>query len=96
MSENKKQNPVEPALLNRSESAKFLGVGLNTLGGLGIPKTRIRRRVLYRRDILEKWVKENTEKKTGAGAWMIKGKRRLSKYYSPTRAGCYSGLRPPN
>jgi hypothetical protein len=63
VSENKKQNSIEPFLLNRSEAARFLGIGLNTLGDLNIQKTRIRRRVLYRRDILEKWVKENTEKK---------------------------------
>jgi hypothetical protein len=65
MSENRRQSSIEPFLLNRSEAARFLGIGLNTLGNLSIPKTRIRRRVLYRRDILEKWVKENTEKKAG-------------------------------
>lgn len=63
MSENKKQNAFEPVLLNRSEAARFLGIGINTLSVLSIPKTRIRKRVLYRRDILERWVKENTEKK---------------------------------
>jgi hypothetical protein len=65
VSENKKLNSIEPILLNRSEAAMFLGIGLNTLGDLNIQKTRIRRRVLYRRDILEKWVKENTDKKAG-------------------------------
>jgi hypothetical protein len=54
VSENKKQNSIEPFLLNRSEAARYLGIGLNTLGELDIPKTRIKRRVLYRRDILEK------------------------------------------
>jgi len=67
MSGNKKQNVVDPVLLNRSEAAGFLGVGLNTLGKLDVPKTRIRKRVLYRRDVLEKWVRDNTEKKSGAG-----------------------------
>jgi hypothetical protein len=52
-------------MLSRSEAARFLGIGLNTLGGLNIQKTRIRRRVLYQRDILEQWVRENTEKKAG-------------------------------
>jgi hypothetical protein len=65
MSEDRKRNSIEPFLLNRSEAALFLGIGLNTLGKLNIQKIRIRRRVLYRRDILEKWVKENTEKKAG-------------------------------
>jgi hypothetical protein len=63
VSENKKRSFIEPFLLNRSEAARFLGIGLNTLSNLSIPRTRIRRRVLYRRDILEKWAKENTEKK---------------------------------
>jgi hypothetical protein len=67
VSENRKQIVIEPLLLNRSEAARFLGIGLNTLGGLGIPRTRIRKRVLYRRDILEKWVRENTEKSGKAG-----------------------------
>jgi hypothetical protein len=65
VSENKKQISIAPILLNRSEAARFLGIGLNTLGNLNIQKTRIRSRVLYRRDILEKWVKENTEKNAG-------------------------------
>jgi hypothetical protein len=67
MSENRKRNSIEPILLNRSEAATFLGIGLNTLSGLGIPRTRIRRRVFYRRDIIEKWIREHTEKKAGAG-----------------------------
>jgi len=62
MAENKKLRDIDPYLLNRSEAAKFLGVSLNTLVSLGIPRTLIRKRVLYRRDILEKWAKEKTEK----------------------------------
>ena len=60
MSKNRIINKVEPLLLNRSEAAYYLGIGLNTLALLDIPKTRIRKRVLYRRDILEKWAKKNT------------------------------------
>ena len=63
MSENKNAREIDPFLLNRSEAARFLGVGLNTLSLLDIPKTQIRRRVLYRRDILEKWAKDNTGKR---------------------------------
>jgi hypothetical protein len=62
MSENRNSREIDPVLLNRSEAAHFLGIGLNTLALLNIPKTQIRRRILYRRDILEKWVKDNTEK----------------------------------
>jgi hypothetical protein len=62
MSENKNSRKLDPYLLNRSEAAKYLGIGINTLSLLDIPKTQIRKRILYRRDILEKWAKENTEK----------------------------------
>ena len=62
MSENRNSREIEPFLLNRSEAAQFLGIGLNTLSLLDIPKTQIRRRILYRRDILEKWAKSKTEK----------------------------------
>jgi hypothetical protein len=61
MAENKKIRDIDPYLLNRSEAAKFLGVSLNTLVSLDIPRTHIRKRILYRRDVLEKWAKENTE-----------------------------------
>jgi hypothetical protein len=62
MSENRNSREINPFLLNRSEAAQFLGIGLNTLALLDIPKTQIRRRILYRRDILEKWAEKNTEK----------------------------------
>jgi hypothetical protein len=66
MSENRNSREIAPFLLNRSEAARFLGIGLNTLALLDIPKTQIRKRVLYRRDILEKWAEDNTEKKETA------------------------------
>ena len=61
MSENTHLRDVDPFLFNRSEAAKFLGIGINTLAELNIPKTMIKRRVLYRRDILETWAREQTE-----------------------------------
>jgi hypothetical protein len=48
-------------LLNRREAAKYLGVCTTTLDRLKIPKTKIRHRTMYRRDVLKKWVEENTE-----------------------------------
>ena len=66
MAENRNLREIDPFLLNRSEAARFLGVGLNTLAILDIPKTQIRRRVLYQRDILEKWVKDRTGKEEKA------------------------------
>ena len=64
MSENINSRNIDPFLLNRSEAARYLGIGINTLASLDIPKTKILRRVLYRRDLLEKWAKSKTEKET--------------------------------
>ena len=63
MPENKNVGDIKPFLLNRSEAARYLGVGLNTLASLDIPRTLVRRRVLYMRDVLEQWAKDQTNKK---------------------------------
>ena len=56
-------NNVETAeILSRKKAAAFLGVCLTTLDRLDIPKTKIRHRVLYKRDVLTKWIDEHTEK----------------------------------
>jgi hypothetical protein len=68
MSENRNSREIDPFLLNRSEAAQFLGIGLNTLSLLDIPKTKIRRRILYQRPILEKWVQDRTEAEVGVMA----------------------------
>jgi hypothetical protein len=49
------------ALLDRKEAAEFLHVCKTTLDRLPIPRTRLRRRVLYRQSVLEQWLAENTE-----------------------------------
>ena len=61
MAENKEIRDIIPFLMNRSEAARYLGIGINTLALLGIPKTLIRKRVLYQREILEQWAKANTK-----------------------------------
>jgi excisionase family DNA binding protein len=48
-------------VLSRKEAAEYLGVCKTTLDRLSIPKTQIRRRVLYRREILDKWLSQQTE-----------------------------------
>jgi len=55
-------------LLSRNETAIFLHVCLTTLDRLGIPKTRIRHRVMYRREEINKWIDAHTEKKEGGKA----------------------------
>ena len=49
-------------ILSRRKAAAFLGICLTTLDRLDIPKTKIRHRVLYKRDVLTKWIDEHTEK----------------------------------
>jgi len=49
-------------ILSRKKAAAFLGICLTTLDRLNIPKTKIRHRVMYRRDVLDKWLVEQTEK----------------------------------
>jgi excisionase family DNA binding protein len=55
-------------VLSRKEAAEYLGVCKTTLDRLGIPKTQIRRRVLYRREILDKWLSQNTKSAKGKGS----------------------------
>jgi len=51
-----------PDVLSRREAAVFIGVCLTTLDRLDIPRTRVRHRVMYKRDIINKWIDEHTEK----------------------------------
>ena len=52
-------------ILSRREAAEYLGICRATLDRLDIPKTRIRRRVLYKREVLNKWINDHTEKSKG-------------------------------
>ena len=49
-------------VFSRKKAAAFLGICLTTLDRLDIPRTRARHRVLYKRDVLTKWIDEHTEK----------------------------------
>jgi len=51
------------SLLSRKQAAVYLGICKTTLDRLGIPATRIRRRVFFRQTILEQWLRDNTEVK---------------------------------
>ena len=50
-----------PDILSRKQAAQFLGICLTTLDRLNIPRIRIRHRVLYKRDVLNQWIDEQTE-----------------------------------
>ena len=54
-----------PEILSRREAAEYLGICRATLDRLDIPKTRIRHRVLYKREVLNKWINDHTEKSKG-------------------------------
>ena len=48
-------------VLSRKEAAKYLGICKTTLDRLDIPKTRIRHRVMFKLDVLKKWIDDHTE-----------------------------------
>jgi len=52
-------------ILSRREAAEYLGICRATLDRLDIPRTRIRHRVMFKRDILNKWIDDHTEKNKG-------------------------------
>jgi hypothetical protein len=53
-------------VLSRKEAAAFLGICKTTLDRLDIPRTRIRHRVMFKRDVLNNWIDEHTEEREGA------------------------------
>jgi hypothetical protein len=54
---NKEQQEI---VFSRTAAATYLGVCKQTLDRLNIPRTKLRRRVLYRQSILNQWLEENT------------------------------------
>jgi len=48
-------------ILSRKQAAVFLGICRTTLDRLDIPRTKIRRRVMYKRAVLEQWLGTTTE-----------------------------------
>ena len=53
-------NQPAKTVMSRREAAEYLGICKTTLDRLNIAKTQIRRRVLYRREILDKWLSQHT------------------------------------
>ena len=50
---------MENDILSRKEAARFLGVCIATLDRLDIPKLRIRKRVMFKKQTLLRWVDLN-------------------------------------
>ena len=49
-------------ILSRKQAAAFLGICINTLDCQDIPRTKIGRRVFFKREVLHKWIDDHTEK----------------------------------
>jgi hypothetical protein len=54
---------LQDCVLSRKQAAMFLGVCKTTLDRMDIPRTKIRRRVLYRQSVLLQWLEKNTDNK---------------------------------
>ena len=61
LEERMETNFKSSGILSRRQAAEFLGICRTTLDRLDIPRTKIRRRVMYKRIALEQWLDEHTE-----------------------------------
>ena len=54
---------ISKEVMSRKEAAAYLCIGKSTLDKLNIPKIQIRRRVLFKKEVIDKWLSQNTERK---------------------------------
>jgi excisionase family DNA binding protein len=61
---------TQPAeVMSRKEAADYLRVGKSTLDRLNIPKIQIRRRILFKKETIDKWLlSQQTKTTTGTKA----------------------------
>ena len=59
-------------ILTRPQAAAFIGVCQNTFDKLDIPRTKVLRRVFYKREVILRWLDQHTEKVKGASAYQGK------------------------
>jgi excisionase family DNA binding protein len=43
-------------VMSRAQAAAYIGIGKSTLDKLNIPKIQIRRRVLFQKETIDKWL----------------------------------------
>jgi excisionase family DNA binding protein len=43
-------------IMSRAQAAAYIGIGKSTLDRLNIPKIQIRRRVLFQKETIDKWL----------------------------------------
>jgi len=57
--------PVQ-TVMSRREAAAYIGIGKSTLDKLDIPKIQIRRRVLFQKESIDRWLFSQQTKGTKA------------------------------
>jgi len=53
-------NQPTKEVMSRADAAAYIGIGKSTLDRLDIPKIQIRRRVLFQKEMIDKWLSQNT------------------------------------
>jgi excisionase family DNA binding protein len=43
-------------VMSRAQAAEYIGIGKSTLDRLNIPKIKIRKRVLFKKEAIDKWL----------------------------------------
>ena len=43
-------------VMSRAEAAAYIGIGKSTLDKLDIPKIQIRKRILFKKEAIDKWL----------------------------------------
>jgi len=51
-------------VMSRAEAAAYIGIGKSTLDRLDIPKIQIRKRVLFKKEVIDKWLSSQQTKTT--------------------------------
>jgi hypothetical protein len=49
-------------VMSRAKAAAYIGIGKTTLDRIDIPRIKIRKRVLYRKEAVDKWLAQNQGK----------------------------------
>jgi excisionase family DNA binding protein len=49
-------------VMSRAQAAAYIGIGKSTLDRLNIPKIKIRKRVLFKKETIDKWLAQNQSK----------------------------------
>jgi len=55
-------------VMSRAQAAAYIGIGKSTLDRLDIPKIQIRRRVLFKKEAIDKWLTAQQTKGKGTQA----------------------------